>query len=104
MPDDANDINWDGGRSETTGEELADRRPTFIGAPRARGVQMASFSAVIANDSDAIQTQRQPPSLSLDCFALLAMTSEMIRRALSARPLTALSLLPLREKVARSAG
>jgi len=35
---------------------------------------------VIASDSEAIQTKRPPQSLSLDCFALLAMTVEMIRR------------------------
>jgi len=40
---------------------------------------MAPRSAVIASDSDAIQTKRPPQSLSLDFFALLAMTSEAIR-------------------------
>jgi len=35
---------------------------------------------VIASDSEAIQTKQPPQSLSLDCFALLAMTVEMIRR------------------------
>jgi hypothetical protein len=30
---------------------------------------------VIASDSEAIQTQLPPQSLSLDCFALLAMTA-----------------------------
>jgi hypothetical protein len=39
----------------------------------------APFSVVIASDSEAIQTQRPPQSPSLDCFALLAMTSEKIR-------------------------
>jgi len=40
---------------------------------------MAPLSAVIASDSEAIQTKRQPQSQSLDCFALLAMTPEMFR-------------------------
>jgi hypothetical protein len=40
---------------------------------------MARFSPVIASDSDAIQTRRLLQSLSRDCFALLAMTPEVIR-------------------------
>ena len=76
MSDDSFDINGDGGRSETTGEELADRRPPLVRAPGAHGFRMASFSAVIASDSDAIQTQRQPQSLSLDCFP-----PDLIRRS-----------------------
>jgi len=35
--------------------------------------------AVIASDSEAIQTKRPPQTPSLDCFALLAMTAETIR-------------------------
>jgi hypothetical protein len=34
-------------------------------------------STVIASDSEAIQTKRPPQSLSLDCFALLAMTPQI---------------------------
>jgi hypothetical protein len=34
---------------------------------------------VIASDSDAIQTKLQPQSPSLDRFALLAMTTEIVR-------------------------
>jgi hypothetical protein len=40
---------------------------------------MEPLSAVIASDSEAIQTNPPPQSLSLDCFALLAMTPETIR-------------------------
>jgi hypothetical protein len=40
---------------------------------------MAPFSPVIASDSDANQARWLPQSLGLDCFALLAMTSEVIR-------------------------
>ena len=36
-------------------------------------------AVVIASDSEAIQTKPPPQSLSLDCFALLAMTSQVIR-------------------------
>jgi hypothetical protein len=34
---------------------------------------------VIASDSEAIQTKPPPRTQSLDCFASLAMTAEMIR-------------------------
>ena len=40
---------------------------------------IAPLSAVIASDSDAIQTKRPPQSLSLDCFASLAMTVQTIQ-------------------------
>ena len=33
----------------------------------------------MASDSDAIQAKQPPQSLSLDCFALLAMTTQAIR-------------------------
>jgi hypothetical protein len=36
-------------------------------------------STVIASDSEAIQTKPQPKSSSLDRFALLATTTEMVR-------------------------
>jgi hypothetical protein len=46
---------------------------------RACRFQTEAPSAVIASDSEAIQTKPPPQSPSLDCFALLAMTKWRIR-------------------------
>jgi hypothetical protein len=40
------------------------------------GVNLNTDVAVIASDSEAIQTRALLPRLSLDCFALLAMTGD----------------------------
>jgi hypothetical protein len=40
---------------------------------------LTRFFAVIASDSEAIQTQASAPSLSLDRVALLAMTIQATR-------------------------
>ena len=48
-------------------------------ARRAHCFWIAPACVVIASDSEAIQAKRQPQSLSLDCFALLAMTTDTIR-------------------------
>jgi hypothetical protein len=41
--------------------------------------QIEALSTVIASDSEAIQAKQPPQSLSLDRFALLAMTTETFR-------------------------
>jgi hypothetical protein len=52
---------------------------------RASCLQVDANPIVIASDSDAIQTKPQLQSLSLDGFALLAMTPEKIRLERDAR-------------------
>jgi hypothetical protein len=57
--------------------DLGDCRSAYRRA-RAQSILMEPRSAVIASDSEAIQTQSPPQSLRLDCFALPAMTLETV--------------------------
>jgi hypothetical protein len=63
----------------TASRSSIEAEPRQAGADASQSDSAAGTSRryVIASDSEAIQAKQPPQSSSLDCFALLAMTTEM---------------------------